>query len=121
MTRMGAAILSSLILFVQIGVPATAEDDDGVDPDQSIYDCGTLALYTLCRIEGLKPGLRALESELSPSTNGHSMRQLRDAARAHRLDLAGVKLPKSNPRPIGRRSSTFRAAAATDTSSSSDR
>ena len=72
------------------------------DPDPSLreYDCGTLALYNLLRLEGRSTDLATIERHL-PVTNGgrYSLKDLRDAARVSGLNLDGVQLAKSDKAP----------------------
>ncbi len=64
-------------------------------PPKPLYDCGTMALYTLLRIEGFPTGLKHLEAILpQPNPGGHSMRELQEAAAARGLLLEGVLLSK---------------------------
>ncbi len=68
--------------------------DEARDAPSASYDCGTLTLYVLLRLEGRGSDLRDIESCLPPpSPRGFSMKELRDAARPLGLSLAGVRLP----------------------------
>lgn len=58
-------------------------------------DCGTLALYHLLHLEGRPIGLDRIESVLARSgPEGHSFRELREAARRCGLTLDAVVIPK---------------------------
>jgi hypothetical protein len=78
----------------------------GAPPDPSTheaeYDCGTMALYLLARLERKDLSLKQVESALPPPPReGYSLAALRDAARASGFVLRGVKLagPASLDRP----------------------
>ena len=58
-------------------------------------NCGTAALLTLLRWEGRPATWEAVQSRLGNSAgDGHSMKDLRDAAREFGLELRGVKRAK---------------------------
>lgn len=57
------------------------------------YDCGSLSLFTLLRLEGHPAELRTIEGRLPPSTaDGRSMAALIAASRELGLDLMGIRL-----------------------------
>ena len=86
--RFQCLVAVSVLLLASILSPATAATDD-----ESLFDCGTLSLYTLMRIEGKATDLHQISSRLpTPPANGFSMRELRDAARGLGFDLRGVRL-----------------------------
>jgi Peptidase C39 family len=61
--------------------------------EESSFDCGTLSLYLLLRIEGRATALPAIESRLPPMPrDGYSMKELREAARGCGLRISGVRL-----------------------------
>jgi Peptidase C39 family len=65
--------------------------------DSPRADCGTVALYLLLHAEGRVGSLRAVQSLLpGAASEGHSMGDLRDGARAFGLALQGVGLPKED-------------------------
>lgn len=64
------------------------------------YDCGTIAVHTVLALEGRAMPIDTLRAHLpAPSPKGHSMAELRAAAKACGLALTGVKLPRSNDAP----------------------
>jgi ABC-type bacteriocin/lantibiotic exporter with double-glycine peptidase domain len=72
------------------------------DPPSDIakYDCGTIALHTLLALDGRATPIDTLRTRLpAPSSRGHSMAELRDAARSFGLTLTGVKLSRSGRAP----------------------
>lgn len=82
------------LLSVWFLVPASAGQARGAAPAN--YDCGTLALYTLFRVEGRRVDLHGLESALpTPPPSGFSMQQLRYAASSLGVQLTAVRLPAS--------------------------
>ena len=63
------------------------------EPESEVYDCGTLALYYLLRIEGRPTKLTTIVSHLPAAPPaGYSMTELKDAAHACGLGLAGIRL-----------------------------
>jgi ABC-type bacteriocin/lantibiotic exporter with double-glycine peptidase domain len=69
----------------------------GADPKPIVdpSDCGTRALYHLLRMEGRPVDFNRLRASLGASgPEGHSFRELRDAAGRFRLALDAVVLPK---------------------------
>ncbi len=63
------------------------------EPEKDTFDCGTLALYHLFRIEGRPVELAAIGLHLpAMPPAGYSMLELRDAAKACGLRLSGVRL-----------------------------
>lgn len=61
------------------------------------YDCGIIALHTLLSLEGRPIHIDALSTRLpAPTSRGHSMAELRDAARSFGLTLTGVKFSQSS-------------------------
>ena len=72
-------------------VGVTAEPVPNVDH----WDCGTLSLYHLLRLEGRPVELNRLQAVLgAPGPGGHSFRELRDAAGRFGLAVDAVVLPK---------------------------
>jgi ABC-type bacteriocin/lantibiotic exporter with double-glycine peptidase domain len=93
--RCADLILAAFLVAATCPMMPTGRADESVPSATATYDCGTLALYNLLRLEGHPTDLATLESRLSsPSPRGHSMQQLRDAARSFGLDLIGVRLSK---------------------------
>ena len=77
-----------LIPFAQLIAPSPTLADD-----KQAFDCGTLSLYILLRLEGKTTDLGQITSHLPPvPASGYSMKELRDAAHEAGLDLTGVKL-----------------------------
>lgn len=63
------------------------------DDETARHDCGATALAILLRFEGQAATLGQVEAVLPPATpRGHSLAELRDAARALGLRLEGVRL-----------------------------
>ena len=63
------------------------------ESEEDTFDCGTLALYHLLRIEGRPVELAAISLRLpAMPPAGYSMLELRDAAKACGLRLSGVRL-----------------------------
>ncbi len=61
--------------------------------EKDAFDCGTLALYHLLRIEGQPVGLAAIGLHLPTMPPlGYSMLELREAAKASGLRLSGIRL-----------------------------
>ena len=59
------------------------------------YDCGVQSVYILLRLEGHAANLNRIERHLPPpQASGYSMSELREAAGACGLSLAGVRLEK---------------------------
>lgn len=64
------------------------------------YDCGTLALHSLLAIEGRSIPVDELRSRLPAlGQQGHSMADLRNAARAAGVELVGVMLGRGDRAP----------------------
>jgi Peptidase C39 family len=71
---------------------------DEEPPTNGPGDCGTLALYHLLHLEGRPTDFSQLESMLGvPTAEGHSLRELREAASRFGLKLDAVVLPKRQP------------------------
>jgi hypothetical protein len=84
------AILTSGVVRASGESPASA----------TIYDCGTLAVYNLLRLEGREVTLTTIERHLGrPARRGYSLKELRRSASACGLELEGVLLPKSGKAP----------------------
>ncbi len=65
-------------------------------------DCGNSALYHLLRLEGRAVELNQLQTVLpSPGPDGHSFRELRDAAQRFGLRVDAVVLPRHPPAIFG--------------------
>ena len=63
-------------------------------------DCGTTALYTILAIEGRSVPVSSIRRSLPAlDPNGHSMAELRDAARALGLGLTGVQFRQGDVAP----------------------
>lgn len=92
----GRLLARSLLAFL---VPVAAEDlanargDAPTSPDSATYDCGTLALRILLKLENRPSDPAFLETRL-PRRNprGYTMNQLRHAAGECGLELIGVHL-----------------------------
>jgi uncharacterized iron-regulated membrane protein len=64
-------------------------------PSDGQWDCGTFALYHLLRLEGRPAELNRLRATLGASSpEGHSFRELREAAARFRSAVDAVVLPK---------------------------
>lgn len=64
------------------------------------YHCGTKALYALLKFEGRSIAYMDLVASLpTPTPSGHSMRELREAARSNGIELVGAYLPKDGQAP----------------------
>ena len=90
----GTLALVCVLAMVTAGwAPTRAQPADlGAAPGDN-FDCGTLALYNLLRLEGRSADLAALDSLLPPMPPaGYSMKELCNAARACGLDLSGFLL-----------------------------
>lgn len=84
-----------LFLVVVLALPCSVvgQTSDPEDPESGAYDCGTLALYHLLRMEGRPADLTAIGSHLpAMPPAGYSMLELKDAARACGLRLSGIRL-----------------------------
>lgn len=81
----------TFFLFAGLIAPAPTLADDA-----QAFDCGTLSLYILLRLEGKTTDLGQITSRLPHMpASGYSMKELRDAAHNLGLDLTGVKLKNS--------------------------
>ncbi len=86
---------AAFVFHWAFALPVAAQEP--TDPAKPIYDCGTLALFTLLQLEGRPTSLRRLESILpAPNPRGYSMKELQDAARARGLNLVGALLKKDS-------------------------
>lgn len=86
------ALFLALVSWASASVWAHAEGPSGAGPAN--YDCGTLALYTLLRLEGRATRLVDVGTSLHPRpAPGSSMRELRDAAASLGVRLTGIRLP----------------------------
>ena len=87
--------ISFALPFVCAVLTVRASTDGMSDSPAADYDCGTLALYTLLRLEGRAIRLRDVDASLpAPPPQGFSMEQLRDAASSFGVSLMGVHLPR---------------------------
>jgi hypothetical protein len=74
----GRLVLSISILAGPAACPVPAEVAS--TPVGATYDCGIIALYYLCQLEGLSVDLKQIQGQLPPANPlGYSMRELRDA------------------------------------------
>lgn len=95
--RPGAVLLLLLLGIASVG---TARPEEHPSASSATSDCGTQALYVLLRLEGRSVEPARLGAILPPPRpDGHSMKELRDAARVVRLDLAGVRIRRSDRAP----------------------
>jgi hypothetical protein len=84
--------LIALLPLVSLG---QTPGDTPSEAEPSAFNCGTLGLYALLRLEGRPAELAEIEAHLPPPTpGGYSMKELRDASRACGLKLSGVLLKK---------------------------
>jgi hypothetical protein len=81
-SQFGLILIDSLLIAHAFGLEA--QSDEQTSPAREVYDCGTLSLYYLLRLEGRSVELPQLESVLprNAGASGYNMEQLRDAARA---------------------------------------
>jgi len=97
MRRTHSIASTGLLLILGLG---QARGENGIDPEAQTYDCGTMALYHLLRLEGRSTDLATIERLLSVSRKGRfSMSDLRNAALAWGIHLEGVHLPKTDKAP----------------------
>jgi Peptidase C39 family len=79
------------------GCYASIGDDSSSDAN---YDCGTLALYTLLRLEDYRGNIRAIDAALPPrSAAGYTMMEIKNACTACGLPVRGVQLRKGDKLP----------------------
>lgn len=99
--RLAGMVGSVFALYFCILFPGDVRGGEGsgsISPDT--FDCGTIALYQLLRFESRPVGLGQVQDRLPrPGERGHSMRQLRDAARSFGLRLEGVRLQGGDHAP----------------------
>lgn len=82
------AIVALSFLVLVVGARA----DERKEVSSETMECGKLALYQLFKIENQQVSWEAVVSQLGePPKDGHSMKELCDAARGLGLELAGVK------------------------------
>lgn len=96
MTRRGSRT-GPLALAALLVATAPGRAEEYVPPD-----CGLKSLYLLLHLSGRPAGLSEIEAALPPrQEEGYSMADLRDAARACRLPLRGIRLDRGDrlPRP----------------------
>jgi hypothetical protein len=94
------AVLAALawIAVVQVGAGTAGETTPA--NQLNTFDCGTIALHNLLSLEGRATHIEKLGALLPViGAKGHSMAELRDAARACGLVLIGVRLRKRNHAP----------------------
>ncbi len=86
------SILPCLIVIAITPCLATGPDDVAASEGASV-DCGTMALGALLMLEGRAAAPETLLARIGPSSSeGPSLKQLRDAARSFGLSLRGVRL-----------------------------
>lgn len=84
-------LMSCVILGSAWGLELRAGEEVGTGMQQ--YDCGTLALHILLQLEGRSAELRRIEGVLPAcSSDGYSMKELREAAASCGLSLSGIEL-----------------------------
>ena len=87
-----------LALLASIGIDSVSTV--GAQNQQSVdhgFDCGTLSLYTLLRLEGARLDLSALAEALPASNSkGFTFRELREAAGANGVTVLGRHVPKGS-------------------------
>lgn len=94
---LGCGLVPLALAVVTVPQVTADQTTQWIDPAE-VYDCGTMALYTLLQLEGQSVELHRIETHLpSPTTEGFSMAELRDAARACGLKLAGICMPRRDP------------------------
>ncbi len=98
--RTTTAAKSVLIIACLLAASARPGLTDGIPlPPSGGYNCGVIALGTLLHQEGRPVPLDRLAACLPPTPpQGYSLVQLRDAARALGVELAGVELSKDPSR-----------------------
>jgi Peptidase C39 family len=73
---------------------------NGASSSDTNYDCGTLALYSLLRLEGLRPDPRLIDAALPPRrSEGYTMMEMKTASASGGLPLSGVRLRKGEKLP----------------------
>jgi hypothetical protein len=96
----GLVCLSAIAVVSPCRVPGQSIHPE--EPGKDTFDCGTLALYHLFRIEGRPVELAAIGLHLPAlPPAGYSMLELRDAAKACGLRLSGVRLKDPAPKLDG--------------------
>lgn len=88
--------LVRMVLAIVV-TPSLSLADSPAKTVESSYGCGVLALYYLLRLEDRPVNLRHVDANLPiRGDHGHSLGDLRNAARRCGLELTGVYLRKSN-------------------------
>ncbi len=94
------ATTALLFLFASYQAFGCQAEENRARSEVVSYDCGTIAVHTMLALEGRAMPIDTLRAHLpAPGPKGHSMAELRDAARACGLTLAGVELSRSNHAP----------------------
>ena len=96
MKKRAAAVALTICLIgrASVGSLAKAPASDGNRVSVREMTCGGLALLIMAKLEGVPARPRAILSALPEAHHdGHSMREIQDAARARGLNLAGVRVP----------------------------
>lgn len=88
------------LLLAVLQIVAGRASAEGEPVERGAFDCGTLALYTLLRLEGHHLDLKVFEARLpAPRDRGYSMEELRSAARSFDIELSGVQIIRSDRAP----------------------
>lgn len=84
---------AALIGLGLLGQPPETDSPATTEVTGSTFDCGPNALYLLLRSSGIDVRMEAIERALPPRhSDGYSMAELRDAARACGLSLRGIRI-----------------------------
>ncbi len=78
-----------------MGHPASCDDER-----VRIYDCGIVSLYHMLTMSGINVDMIDLERSLpDPRSDGYSLQELIDCAKANRFSLMGIQLPGTDLAP----------------------
>ncbi len=91
-TRISLAVIATALSTFCVRAQGSEPDPGRKDPKFE-YDCGTRALYSLMKLEGLSVDIEQLGSALPAlQSSGHTMLELKNAAAKFGLRLSGVSL-----------------------------
>ena len=82
--------------LLNLSIVVQAGQQRSTAPDKpELYECGVLSLYTFLRLNNVAVKLQDLDDVINPSqTDGHTLKELRDAGKKFGLRLIGVHLRK---------------------------
>jgi len=90
------SLIPGLTLLLATLTLSPTQANGSAQPESSIPDCGTVALYNLLRLKGIDVNVPQIEAHLpAPTAAGRSMRDLRDAARELGLKLSAISLKEA--------------------------